>query len=154
MNSHSARSTTDIFPFYRIDEESWQKIAGQSLYDVWPETEDHLIRTLAGDQVELLQMLALDRNMNLTHSRIIAVGTIDHLYARIRYVAEQALGMDAYGVVLAHNHTSGNPQPSWDDVAYTHALHHAFQRLDITLLDHLIIGFDRLFSLRRHNMLF
>ena len=92
--------------------------------------------------------------MRLIDSRIIAVGTVDHLLAKIRYVAEQALMLDAHSIVLAHNHTSGVVMPSWDDVTYTRALHHGFHLLRISLIDHLIVSANALFSMRRNCLIF
>jgi DNA repair protein RadC len=138
-----------------IDHKTWHIIQGKRLYDVWPEVETHVQSSIANDSVEMLQLITLDKKDRLLDSRIISIGTVDHLYARLRYVAEQALHRsDIFGIILAHNHTSGDVTPSWDDISYTKSLHHAFAKLDICLLDHLIAAHHALFSLRRHCLIF
>ena len=76
------------------------------------------------------------------------VGGRDHVTISIRTVAVDALAFGAVGVVMAHNHPSGNATPSERDVAFTRALAAGLRTLDVVLLDHLVIAGDEMMSLR------
>lgn len=70
------------------------------------------------------------------------------LSVRMRELFAKALSMSASGIVVAHNHPSGNCQPSRADVAATCRLEQVARALDIELLDHLIFTFDAVYSMR------
>ena len=76
------------------------------------------------------------------------VGAWDQVAISIRTVALDALAFGAVGVVMAHNHPSGDPTPSARDVAFTRALAAGLRTLEIMLLDHLVIAGDNVTSLR------
>lgn len=66
----------------------------------------------------------------------------------IRRIAADALAFDACGVVMAHNHPSGDATPSVRDLAFTRTLAAALRTLEVVLLDHLVLAGDRVTSLR------
>ena len=76
------------------------------------------------------------------------VGAWDQVAISIRTVALDALAFGAAGVVIAHNHPSGDATPSARDVAFTRALAAGLRTLEIMLLDHLVIAGDNVTSLR------
>ena len=92
------------------------------------------------------------RNVLLRDARI-AEGSIDSCPVDPREVFGAALTARASGVVLVHNHPSGDPEPSSFDVALTHQLAEGGRLLGITVLDHLILGDGRYVSLLERNLL-
>ncbi len=76
------------------------------------------------------------------------VGGRDQVAISIRTVAADALAFGAVGVVMAHNHPSGDATPSAQDVAFTRALGAGLRTLEVVLLDHLVIAGDEVTSLR------
>lgn len=76
------------------------------------------------------------------------VGERDQVAVSIRTVAVDALTFGAVGVVMAHNHPSGDATPSARDVAFTRALAAGLRTLEMVLLDHLVIAGDEVTSLR------
>lgn len=70
------------------------------------------------------------------------------LSIRIREVFGKALELDAYGILLAHNHPSGQCRPSERDIEATARLKQIAKALDVTLLDHLIFTQDAVYSMR------
>ncbi|WP_162935674.1 JAB domain-containing protein [Tsuneonella amylolytica] len=70
-----------------------------------------------------------------------------------RDVIERALGNAAHGIVLVHNHPSGDPTPSADDIASTRMLAALCRPLELELHDHLIVAGDRIFSMRRAGLI-
>lgn len=154
MNRLNKHRKPEPYSPQSIDEASWLAIKGQRLVDAWPGIETHIAASIADSAVERMQLIRLDALGRLLESTIIAHGTVDHLCASVRYVAEQALKDDTFGVILAHNHTGGSATPSWDDVTYTKSVHHAFKLLHIALIDHLIVTKDKILSMRRNCLIF
>ena len=76
------------------------------------------------------------------------VGGRDHVAISIRTVAADALAFDAVGVVIAHNHPSGDATPSARDLAFTRTLAAGLRTVEVVLLDHLVIAGERMTSLR------
>jgi len=73
-------------------------------------------------------------------------GTIDGASVYPREVVKRALQLNTAAVILAHNHPSGDPTPSGDDVRITNKIRDAGTVLDIELLDHIIIGGNKFYS--------
>ncbi len=76
------------------------------------------------------------------------VGGRDQVAISVRTVAADALGFGACGVIIAHNHPSGDATPSVRDLAFTRALAAGLRTLEMVLLDHLVIAGDAVTSLR------
>ncbi|MGH7753786.1 MAG: RadC family protein [Gemmatimonadales bacterium] len=83
----------------------------------------------------------------------VAVGSLDSAPIHPREVFKEAVRRSAAAVILAHNHPSGDPEPSGDDIAITDRLRAAGQIVGIDVLDHLIIGHGRSVSLRERGLL-
>jgi DNA repair protein RadC len=93
-----------------------------------------------------------------TRHRILAVedmfqGTINSATVFPREIVKRALQLNAAAIVAVHNHPSGNPEPSSDDRQVTRALQRACGLMDISLLDHVIIGGNDCFSFAEHQLL-
>lgn len=97
--------------------------------------------------------LSLDGGQRLIAQRTITVGTLDTVLAHPREVFADAIADRAASVVVAHNHPSGDPRPSAQDIAITQQLAAAGQLLGITLRDHIILAKTTHFSCRQHHML-
>ena len=67
-------------------------------------------------------------------------GTVDHTPVYTREVMKRALELSASAIILAHNHPSGDPTPSFADIDMTKKIVDAGQKLGITVHDHVIIG--------------
>ncbi len=122
------------------------------------------IRTPA-DVAALLgpQMRHLDREhfravlLNTRHEVLgvtgVAIGGLDSAPIHPREVFKEAVKHSAAAVILVHNHPSGNPEPSGDDLRITGRLHEAGRVVGIEVLDHVIIGDGRFTSLRERGAL-
>lgn len=98
---------------------------------------------------EQLWVAVLDTKHRLERLAPIYQGSVNSAQVRTAEVFKEAIRANAPAIALAHNHPSGDPTPSSDDIALTADLERAAQILDIELLDHLIIGDGRWLSLRR-----
>jgi len=103
------------------------------------------------DQEELRVVLLNTKNEVL---KIVTVyrGSVNAAQIRVAEVFKEAIRQNAPSLVILHNHPSGDPTPSGDDVAVTRELVQAGRLLDIEVLDHLVIGDGRHTSLRRKGL--
>jgi DNA repair protein RadC len=98
---------------------------------------------LMGRDQEYLLVLVLDtRNRLIRPPLEVYHGSLNTSLIRVGEVFRQAIKDNAAGIIVAHNHPSGDPSPSADDVSVTRALRDAGALLDIALLDHIVIGRD------------
>ena len=89
---------------------------------------------------EHLRVLLLDRRNRVLDIEEIYQGSVNSSQVRVGEIFHAAIGRLASAIIIAHNHPSGDPTPSPDDVAVTRAIVQAGKLLDIETLDHLIIG--------------
>lgn len=91
-------------------------------------------------------VLATNRNNRLLGSRMISSGGITGTIADVRMILRYCLEMNATGMVLSHNHPSGNLKPSEQDIKLTYNIKQAANVMDIEVLDHLIVTETAYFS--------
>lgn len=108
---------------------------------------------MAGMDREQCVTLNLDTRHRLIAVTTVSIGSIDHTFMSPREVFRDALGHNAAAVVLAHNHPSGDPEPSADDKTITRRIAAAGDLLGIPVLDHVVIGEDSWVSLARRGVL-
>ena len=102
---------------------------------------------------ETVRVLLLDSARRIIAAPTIYIGTINLSVLRIAEIYREAIAQGSPAIILAHNHPSGDPTPSPEDVELTRALAAAGQLLDVSLVDHIIIGGQRWVSLREQGFL-
>ncbi|MBI2071239.1 MAG: DNA repair protein RadC [Elusimicrobia bacterium] len=112
---------------------------------------DYCRLTLAGKGHELVLALFLDARNRLIAEKTVGQGTIDQAPVYPRRIVEEALSCRASGLILVHNHPSGQPDPSLEDKALTRKIARTAQALDLRFLDHIIVGREGYFSFRESN---
>lgn len=95
----------------------------------------------------------LDRKNQLILVEAMGAGTVDHAPVYPREVLRRALEVGASALVLAHNHPSGDPEPSRPDIAMTKAVVEAGKVLGVLVHDHLIVGSEKVESFRSLGLL-
>jgi DNA repair protein RadC len=120
-----------------------------------PEDAAHLLTPMIGHkpQENFVVMYLDTRNRVLDHE-ILYKGSLNTSLVRVSEVFRGAVRRNCASLVVAHNHPSGDPSPSPEDVALTRRLVDAGKLLDVEVLDHLVIGQNRHFSLREHGLVF
>jgi len=98
--------------------------------------------------VEHFGVLLLDTKHRVLRTTLISVGTLDASIVHPREVFREATIAGAFAIILFHNHPSGDPKPSQDDVALTRRLIDAGELMGITVMDHLILAERGFRSLR------
>lgn len=104
------------------------------------EAEQFLRVRLAGLRQEELHAVWLDGRHRIIACEVVARGTVDRAAVDGRAVVQRALAYNACAVILAHNHPSGDGTPSAMDRALTTKLRAALELVDVTLLEHFVIG--------------
>ncbi len=89
---------------------------------------------------EHVRVILLDGSRRVIAIPTIYMGTLNTSVLRVSEVFREAVTRNSPAIILVHNHPSGDPSPSPEDIELTHTLISAGQLLDIALLDHLIIG--------------
>ncbi|MTV27293.1 hypothetical protein FTX61_18010 [Nitriliruptoraceae bacterium ZYF776] len=112
-----------------------------------------LLPHLAGADRERCVAALLDTKHRLLEVATVSVGSLDHTFMAPREVYRDALLANAAALVLAHNHPSGDPEPSRDDELLTRRLARAGELVGVDLLDHLVVGGPRWVSLARRGHL-
>ncbi len=101
---------------------------------------------------EHLRVIHLDTRNRVIHIEKLYVGSLNASTVRVGEVFKAAILRNAAAIVMIHNHPSGDPSPSPEDVALTRAVVQAGKLLDIELLDHLVIGYGRFVSLKEKGL--
>jgi len=103
--------------------------------------------------VEEFHLLALDSQSQVTRDVLITRGLLNSSLVHPREVFRAAIAEAAAGIILVHNHPSGDPTPSADDQAVTRQLVAAGELLDLPVYDHVIIAGDRFTSFATRGLL-
>ena len=129
------------------------QVAAQPVLDDPKRLADYLAAALARERVEQFRILFLDANGMLLADEVQASGTVNHTPVYPREVVRRALALGAAAVVLVHNHPSGDPQPSRDDIEMTRQVRAAAAVMAVEVRDHVIIGNGRSLSFRQSGLL-
>src|SRR3990167_135462 len=112
-----------------------------------------LQKSIGRQKKENFVMLSLDTRNNLVKISDISVGALNASVVHPREVFKEAVQASAAQIIIAHNHPSGNPEPSPEDVALTRRLEEAAKIFGIELLDHIIVTQDKFSSLKEQGLI-
>lgn len=101
---------------------------------------------------EHLRVLLLDTKHHVLDSPTIYVGNVNTSVVRVCELFREAVKLNCPAIIVAHNHPSGDPTPSPDDIHITKQIVQAGKMLDIEVLDHLIIGLQRYVSMKERGL--
>lgn len=110
------------------------------LLSSWNAILEYCRASMAFQDKEQFRILFLDKKNQLIADEVQQEGTVDHTPVYTREVMKRALELSASAIILAHNHPSGDPTPSFADIDMTRKIIEAGQKLGITVHDHVIIG--------------
>lgn len=114
---------------------------------------DYLSAASSYGQIESLRVLYLDTAQRLISDEVAGTGTIDTTSVYPRELLRRAIDLGAAGMILVHNHPSGDPTPSRSDIIATRQIQSAGKGLEIRLIDHLIFSPAGVISLRHENLI-
>jgi DNA repair protein RadC len=113
----------------------------------------YLLPRYAARPVETFGLLALDVRQRLRREAVVSVGCLTSSLVHPREVFQEAVVARAAALILFHNHPSGDPEPSAEDLALTRRLASAGALMGIEVVDHLVLGAGRFVSLKERGVL-
>lgn len=129
----------------QLQQDSLKLMSPQSVADYYMQEMRHLSR-------EIVKLLILDSKNRLIKDIIISEGTINTSLMPTREIFVNSLKYEAVNIIILHNHPSGDPTPSAEDIRTTKKLWEAGKLIGIQLMDHIIIGDNRYISLKEQGL--
>ena len=118
-------------------------------------TIDKLIKffksKISSEPLEVVEMVCLDSNLKIVPNGSVRIceGSVNCARADIRKIIETAIRLGASSIAIAHNHPSGDPHPSTDDITFTKRLSDACRPINLSLIEHIVVGRNSCYSFRR-----
>ena len=122
-------------------------------FDAPKTVADYFMEQLRHEEREKVILLCLDNKAQLISQTVLSVGTVNASLVSPREAFQYALRMQAVYIMVLHNHPSGDPKPSRQDIEITYRLLKTGELMDIPLLDHIIIGDNRYISFKESGLL-
>lgn len=113
-----------------------------------------LMLEMADLEQEHLKLVLLNTKNQVTRMSTFYKGTVNSSQVRVAELFKEAVRHNATSIILAHNHPSGDPSPSPEDIRITELAIEAGKLLEIEILDHIVIGHQRWLSLREKHLAF
>jgi len=127
---------------------SHEKLQEGELLSSPDQVKSFLTREIGWEEAEYFLVIFLDNQNRFIRSLRLFRGTIDRSAVFPREVAKEALACNAAGLIVAHNHPSGQVQPSKEDINLTKKLAKSLEPLGLQLHDHFVVGRNQALSLR------
>lgn len=129
-----------------IQKDGLKLVTPQSVADYYMQEMRHL-------PTEQVLLVCLDMKSRIIKDLLIATGTVNSAIVPIREVFVNALKYGAVNIILIHNHPSGDPDPSIEDIHVTQKIAEVGKLIGILLMDHIIIGDNRYISLKEQGII-
>lgn len=130
-----------------------QEIMGKPVIQSWTALLDYCRLAMADKTIEEFRVLFLNRANQLMSDEVQQRGTVDHTAVYPREILKRALEHGASSVILVHNHPSGNPKPSKEDIEMTRQVVQAGLPFNIKVHDHVIVARDGHYSFKSHGLI-
>ena len=123
-------------------------ILDREIVSCWSDLLTYCKTVMAHRDIEQFRVFYLNQKNAIIADELQAEGTVNHVPVYPREVAKRALELNACAIILVHNHPSGDPSPSQEDIQVTKKIMAACKAIDVSIHDHLIIGKNSEVSLR------
>jgi len=112
-----------------------------------------LFSDLQNEAKEKLITISLDAKLKILCFEVVAIGSVNAIYARPVEILRAAIPLNPYGIIVVHNHPTGDPAPSLEDEEFTSRLLINTTSLGLKFHDHIIIGDKKYFSFVEHGLM-
>ena len=129
------------------------RIEGRPLLSSWDALDDYLQAAMAHSPIEEVRVLFLNSKNLLMANEIMWQGSVDEASVHVREVISRAIALGATALIIVHNHPSGDPTPSSQDIRLTRDLIDAGRHMKITVHDHVIVGSQGRTSMRAMGLI-
>jgi len=130
-----------------------EKFEKNDILTSFKEVVDYCKLTMSHLKVEQMRVLFLDSSHKLLLDEVQHQGTINHTVIYPREVIRRCLELGATGLIIIHNHPSGESQPSNADIQATYDIQKIGERLGITVHDHIVIGHNNFTSFKNSGLI-
>jgi DNA repair protein RadC len=124
------------------------RIEGRPVLSSWDALGDYLHAAMAHSRVEEVRILFLNAKNMLIANEALWQGSVDEASVHVREVIARAIALGATALIIVHNHPSGDPTPSSQDIRLTRDLVDAGRHMKVTVHDHVIVGAQGRTSMR------
>ena len=129
------------------------RIEGQPVLSSWDALGEYLHATMAHRRTEEVRILFLNAKNMLIANEALWQGSVDEASVHVREVIARAIALGATALIIVHNHPSGDPTPSQQDIRLTRDLVEAGRHMKITVHDHVIVGANGRTSMRAMGLI-
>jgi DNA repair protein RadC len=119
----------------------------------WQALLDYLRADMAHQAVERVRVLYLNSKNRLVRDELLSEGSVDEAAVYVREIVRRALDCHATALILVHNHPSGDPQPSQQDIRLTRDIIEATRHIKVQVHDHVIVGRNGHTSMRAMGLI-
>ena len=116
------------------------RIEGRPMLSSWEALGDYVQAAMAHSSVEEVRVLFLNAKNMMLANEALWRGSVDEASVHVREVIARAIALGATAIIIVHNHPSGDPSPSQQDIRLTKDLVEAGRHMKITVHDHVIVG--------------
>lgn len=116
------------------------RVEGRPILSSWEALGDYLQAAMAHSSVEEVRVLFLNARNMLLANEAMWRGSVDEASVHVREVISRAIALGATAIIIVHNHPSGDPSPSQQDIRLTRELIEAGRHMKVTVHDHVIVG--------------
>ena len=129
------------------------RIEDQPVLSSWDALCDYLHAAMAHSRVEEVRVLFLNAKNKLIANEALWQGSVDEASVHVREVIARAIALGATAIIIVHNHPSGDPAPSSQDIRLTRDLVDAGRHMKVTVHDHVIVGAQGRTSMRAMGLI-
>ena len=129
------------------------RVEGRPVLSSWDALGDYLHAAMAHSRVEEVRILFLNAKNMLIANEALWQGSVDEASVHVREVIARAIALGATALIIVHNHPSGDPSPSSQDIRLTKDLVDAGRHMKITVHDHVIVGAQGRTSMRAMGLI-
>jgi DNA repair protein RadC len=129
------------------------RIEGRPVLSNWDALGDYLHATMAHRRTEEVRILFLNAKNMLLANEALWQGSVDEASVHVREVIARAIALGATALIIVHNHPSGDPTPSTQDIRLTRDLVDAGRHMKVTVHDHVIVGAQGRTSMRAMGLI-
>ena len=129
------------------------RIEGRPVLSSWDALGDYLQAAMAHSSVEEVRVLFLNARNMLLANEAMWRGSVDEASVHVREVISRAIALGATAIIIVHNHPSGDPSPSQQDIRLTRDLIEAGRHMKVTVHDHVIVGSQGRTSMKAQGLI-
>ena len=129
------------------------RVEGRPILSSWDALGDYLHAAMAHSRVEEVRILFLNAKNMLLANEALWQGSVDEASVHVREVIARAIALGATALIIVHNHPSGDPTPSSQDIRLTRDLVDAGRHMKMTVHDHVIVGAQGRTSMRAMGLI-